>query len=48
MDRPNEQWRVQLSLQSPDLGSHGRLREMESPSGFRDFADLGNNQEGMK
>ncbi len=33
---------------SPDLGSHGRLREMESPSGFRDFADLGNNQKGME
>jgi hypothetical protein len=29
------------------LGRHGRLREMKSPSCFRDFADLSNNQEGM-
>jgi hypothetical protein len=48
MDGPNKQWHVQLSLQSPDLGSHGRLREMQSSSCFRDFADLGNNQEGMQ
>jgi hypothetical protein len=48
VDRPNEQWRVQLSLQPPDLGSHGRLREMELPSCFRDFTDLGNNQEGVQ
>ena len=36
-----------VSLQSPDLGSDGRLREMKLPSCFRDFADLGNNQKGM-
>ena len=47
MDRPNEQWRVQVSLQSPDLGSDSRLREMKSASCLRDFAGLGNNQESM-
>jgi hypothetical protein len=47
MDRPNEQWYVQVSFQSPDLGGDCRLREMKSPGCFRDFAGLGNNQEGM-
>jgi hypothetical protein len=48
MGRPDEQRRVQLSLQSPDLGSHRWLRKVESPSGFRDFADFGNHQEGVE
>jgi hypothetical protein len=47
MHGPNEQGHVQFSLQSPNLGGDGRLREMKPPSRFRDFAGLGNNQEGM-
>jgi hypothetical protein len=47
MGRTNEQWHVQVSLQSPDLGGDGWLREMKPPSCFRDFAGVGNNQEGM-
>jgi hypothetical protein len=28
MNRPNEQWHVQVSLQSPDLSGDGWLREV--------------------
>ena len=48
VDRANEERRVQLGFQSPDLGSNGRLGEMKSPSSFRNFADLCNSEEGMQ
>jgi hypothetical protein len=48
VDRPNEERRVQIGFQSPDLGSNGRLGEMKSPSSFRNFAGLRNSQEGMQ
>ena len=48
VDRPNEERRVQLGFQSPDLGGNGRLGEMKSPSSFRNFADLRDSEEGMQ
>ena len=48
MNRPNEEWRIQVSLQSSNLCGDSRLREVQLTGCFRDFAGLGNHQEGMQ